>query len=278
MQVTVERAQPEDDLLSTALAYLRFWVALPFAVVASTVAFLSFFAGYLVHASPRWAYRCANSWGRAILWVARCPVEVQFTAPAPEGGFFYFANHQGILDILALFVALERTPFVFAAKRGLFYWPVVGWYLHLANYVEVDRTNRARAAASYARAAKQVQDGTVLAVYPEGTRSVDGSVLPFKKGAFVLALEAQRPIVPIAVEGAQLALRKHTLRLHGHPIRIRVGAPIPTVGLTLADRDALLRTTRLAVLDLHRQLGGVPSPEEPMIAATGKPSGERVTE
>ena len=277
MQVTAEHAQPDDDLLSSALAYARFWVALPFAVVATTVAFLSFFAGYLIHASPRWAYRCANAWGRSILWIARCPVEVEFTAPPPLGGFFYFANHQGILDILALFAVLERTPFVFAAKRGLFYWPAVGWYLRLAKYVEVDRTDRARATASYARAAKQVQDGTVLAVYPEGTRSVDGSVLPFKKGAFVLAIEAQRPIVPIAVEGSQLALRKHTLRLHGHLIRVRVGAPIPTAGLTIADRDALLRRTRVAVLELHRQIGGVPSPEEPMIATAGKPSGDRVT-
>jgi 1-acyl-sn-glycerol-3-phosphate acyltransferase len=275
MDVTVAASHPEDDSLSAGLAYARFCAAMAFAAVATLVAVLAFLLGYVARASPRWAYRCARRWARSILWVARCPVEVELTAPPPEGGFFYFANHQGILDILALFVALERTPFVFAAKRGLFLVPLVGWYLRLARYVEVDRSNRERAKRSYAQAALQVQAGTVLAVYPEGTRSVDGSVLPFKKGAFVLALQAQRPIVPVAVEGAHLALRKHTFRLHGHPIRVRVGAPISTAGLTLEDRDALLRRTRLTVLDLHRQLGGPPSPEEPMIAPPGKPTGER---
>jgi 1-acyl-sn-glycerol-3-phosphate acyltransferase len=275
MDVTVAAPHREDDSLSAGLAYLRFWAAMAFSAVATLVAVFTFLLGYLARASPRWAYRCARCWARSILWVARCPVEVELTAPPPEGGFFYFANHQGILDILALFVALERTPFVFAAKRGLFLVPVMGWYLRLARYVEVDRSNRERAKASYAQAALQVQEGTVLAVYPEGTRSVDGSVLPFKKGAFVLALQAERPIVPVAVQGAHLALRKHTFRLHGHPIRVRVGAPISTARLRLEDRDALLRRTRLCVLDLHRQIGGPPSPEEPMIAPPGKPTGER---
>jgi 1-acyl-sn-glycerol-3-phosphate acyltransferase len=276
MDATVDTpGQREDHATAVALAWARFWLTMAFALVATLLAFSWFMVGFALRAKPRWAYRCGYWWGRGILWAAGCPVSVEFTAPPPEGGFFYYSNHQGILDIFALFAVLDRTPFVFAAKRGLFYVPAIGWYLRLANYVEVDRSNRERAVASYARAARQVQAGTVLTVYPEGTRSVDGSVLPFKKGAFVLAIEAQRPIVPVAVEGAQLALRKHTLRLFGHPIRVRVGAPISTAGLTLDDRDALLRRTRLAVLELHRQIGGPRSPEEPMIAPPGKQSGAR---
>lgn len=276
MDASLATPRNEDDALSIGAAYLRFWIAMAFTALASTLTVLVFFLRrLLLGGGDLWAYDCARTWARLVLWVARCPVEVEIAAPPPAGGFVYCSNHQGILDILALFVALERTPFVFAAKRGLFSVPVVGWYLRLADYIEVDRSDRARAIASYSRAAQQVREGRVLTVYPEGTRSFDGSVLPFKKGAFVLALEAQRPIVPVAVEGAQLALRKHSLRLHGHPIRVRVGAPISTSGLPVTERDALLRRTRLAVLDLHRQIGGPPSAQEPMIAPPGKPGGGR---
>ena len=175
-----------------------------------------------------------------------------------------------VLSCLALFVALSDTPFVFAAKRELFSVPFIGWHLRLAGYVEVDRDNRQRAISAYEKAARAVQQGTVLTVYPEGTRSADGTVLPFKKGAFSLAVHAQRPIVPVAVDGAQHALRKHTLRLHGHPIRVLVGAPIETRGLTDADRDDLLRRTRLAVLELYSRAVGVLSPLEPMAAPPGR--------
>src|SRR5216684_6335 len=97
---------------------------------------------------------------------------------------------------LALFVALKKTPFVFAAKRELFRVPFIGWHLRLAGYVEVDRDNRERAISAFAKAASQIREcGTIVAVYPEGTRSTDGTVLPFKKGPFLLALEAQVPIV-----------------------------------------------------------------------------------
>lgn len=267
-----------ETKVSFVLAYLRFWAALVWTLIMTFLAFSGTLAAYAMPRAQgrRWLMRCQRFWGAGILWATRCPVEVEFLEPPPQGGFLYFSNHQGVLDILALFVALDRTPFVFAAKRELYRWPFIGWHLRLAGFVEVDRVNRERVIASYQKAARQVQDeGIVVTLYPEGTRSVDGSVLPFKKGAFVLALETQAPIVPVAVDGAQFALRKHTLRLHGHPIRVRVGKAIPTRGLGPADRDDLLRRTRLAVLDLHRSLGAIPSPEEPMIAPAGKPSGER---
>lgn len=282
--------EPAESSVEFALGYLRFWGALFWAVLMTITAFSLTLFGYLMPKprARRWFGFCQRFWGVTILWAARCPVEVEFeeeppglagSGPAASGpgtGFLYFSNHQGILDILALFVALHRTPFVFAAKRELYRWPFIGWHLKLAGFIEVDRQNRERAILSYQKAALQVQqEGTVVTLYPEGTRSVDGSVLPFKKGAFVLALATQVPIVPVAVDGAQLALRKHTHRLQGHPIRVRVGRAIPTRGLGPGDRDELLRKTRRAVLELHRKLGAIPSPEEPMIAPPGKPSGER---
>lgn len=266
-----------SEPLEIALAYVRFWVAMAYTVVATVLMFTVALFGMLVpgDAGRRWQFWCARAWAAGILRAARCPVVVTRVSedPAPAGGFLYFSNHHSMLDILALFVALKETPFVFAAKRELFKVPCIGWHLRLAGYVEVDRQNRERAISAYAKAARQVRErGTVVTVYPEGTRSKDGSVHPFKKGAFVLAIESQAPLVPVAVDGAQHALRKHSLRLYGHPIRVVVGKTIETRGLTMENRDDLLRQTRRAILDLHHLAGGGPSPIEPMIAPPGKRS------
>lgn len=267
----------QSEQVEAALAYVRFWVAMAYTVVATVVMFTLTLLGLLVpgEAGRRWQLFCARTWAAGILRAARCPVVVtRLSTPPSQGGFLYFSNHSSMLDILALFVALKDTPFVFAAKKELFRVPFIGWHLRLAGYVEVDRQNRDRAISAYTKAAQQVRErGTIVTVYPEGTRSVDGTILPFKKGPFMLALEAQVPIVPIAVDGAQLALRKHSLRLYGHPIRVVIGAPIEVRGLALEDRDELLRRTRLAILDLHRMAGAGASPMEPMIAPPGKQRG-----
>lgn len=269
------------ERLDALLAYARFWLAMAFTAVWTVVCFTGTLFGLLVpgDAGRRWQLYCARTWAAGILRAARCPVQVtRLSRAVPAGGFLYFSNHASMLDILALFVALEDTPFVFAAKRELFRVPFIGWHLRLAGYVEVDRDNRDRAISSFARAARQIRErGAIVTVYPEGTRSTDGTILPFKKGPFMLALEAQVPIVPVAVDGAQHALRKHTLRLHGHPIRVVVGEPIETRGLTAHDRDALLLRTRLAMLDLHQRAGAAPSRVEPMIAPPGKRAAERAS-
>jgi 1-acyl-sn-glycerol-3-phosphate acyltransferase len=278
MDATLNREHA--DSVDALLAYARFWLAMAFTAVDTVVMFTLTLFGLLIpgEAGRRWQLICARTWAAGILWASRCPVMVtRLSSDVPQGGFLYFSNHASILDILALFVALEETPFVFAAKRELFRVPFIGWHLRLAGYVEVDRDNRERAISAFAGAARQIRErGTIVTVYPEGTRSTDGSVLPFKKGPFMLALEAQVPIVPVAVDGAQHALRKRTLRLYGHPIRVVIGQRIETRGLTLADRDDLLRRTRLAMLELHRQAGGPESRLEPMIAPPGKRAAERV--
>lgn len=271
-------AAASDGALSLLLAWARFWVAMAWTCLASALAATLAALGLLMprDLARRWQSLCAVAWAGSILWLARCPVETTFLpGERPRRAFIYASNHSSILDILALFLALRDTPFVFAAKKELFKIPFIGWHLRIAGFVEVDRQHRDRALQSYAKAASQVRDGTVVTLYPEGTRSVDGTVLPFKKGPFMLAIEAQAPIVPVATDGAQHALRKHTLRLYGHPIRVVVGPQIETRGMTEADRDALLRRVRLAILDQHRLAGAGPSPLEPMIAPAGKQSGER---
>jgi 1-acyl-sn-glycerol-3-phosphate acyltransferase len=266
-----------DGKLSDLLAYARFWFAMICTAISAVVFFTLSLFGFLMPRAlgRRWMLQAPILWSHVVLWAAGCPVDTEFEAELPQGGFLLFANHQSSLDIIALFYAMRQRPLAFAAKRELFSVPVIGWYLRAAGFIEVDRGNRERAIKSYQRAGKQLGEGAVIGIYPEGTRSIDGTILPFKKGPFVLALNTQVPIVPAAVEGAQHAVRKHTAKLYGNTIRIRVGAPIETKGLTLDDRDALLIKTRKAVLALHLRCGAEASAAEPMIAPPGKRSGER---
>ena len=92
--------------------------------------------------------------------------------------------------------------------------------------------------------AASIRAGTSILIFPEGTRSRTDDMLPFKKGGFVMAIKAQAPIVPMAVQGARDAMQKGSLIVRPATLSIRVGEPIETAGLTLNDRDALIATTR----------------------------------
>ncbi len=266
-----------DGVLSDLLAYARFWFAMAVTVVGAILGFCGATLGLFMprKLGRRWMLQFPVIWARMILWAARCPIDAQFEAPLPEGGIFIFANHQSTLDIIALFLLMKDRPISFAVKRELFGVPIMGWYLRMAGFIEVDRNSRERAIKNYAKAGGYLREGATIGIYPEGTRSIDGSVLPFKKGPFVLAIETQMPIVPIAVDGAQRASRKHTKKLYGTTIHVRIGKAIETRGLVAEDRDALLIRTRKEILALHLKAGAAPSPEEPMIAPPGKRTGER---
>jgi 1-acyl-sn-glycerol-3-phosphate acyltransferase len=106
-------------------------------------------------------------------------------------------------------------------------------------------------------------------VYPKSTRTRDGRVLPFKKGPFVMAIQAGVPIVPVAIEGGSRLLPRSSLRVRPGVVRIKLGAPIPTAGLTQADRDALIKRVRDAIIDLNLAIGGRGGDKGETVAAAG---------
>jgi 1-acyl-sn-glycerol-3-phosphate acyltransferase len=163
------------------------------------------------------------------------------------GPFVITPNHQSHLDILALLGFLPgRTRF--AAKRELWRHPIVGGVLDTLDMVPIDRENPEVAIAALARA-----DGAAgsLVVFPEGTRSRDGQLREFKKGAFVLAIRAGLPVVPVVCRGTRrLMPRGSRLTVVPGPVELVVEAPIPTAGLGYDDRDALAARVR-AVIERH---------------------------
>jgi 1-acyl-sn-glycerol-3-phosphate acyltransferase len=216
---------------------------------------------------PMWLAR--RVWGPSCLWLAGCRRLGAPLPPLPTGPLIFACNHESALDIWALVEYLPRSV-RFVAKRELFHVPVFGWYLRLGGHVPVDRGDRARAIASLREAAARVRAGTSLIVFPEGTRSRDGRVQPFKKGPFALALESGVPVVPVAVAGSGAVTPRGVVAVRPGTIRLAAGEPL--LPSAFPDRTALLQATRERIVALHLGLGGAggaPAPATPGRGAGG---------
>ena len=190
---------------------------------------------------------CARPWATLILLTSGVRVRVtgrdrlDTTHPA-----IFISNHQSHYDVLALIRSLPGQ-YRIIAKKELFSIPVFGWALALSGFIKLDRGDRSQARASLDLAAARVRAGRSVVVFPEGTRSPDGKLLPFKKGGFILAIESGAPVIPISISGSRAVLGKETLDIKRGAIDVVFGAPIPTRGLTYDDRNALIARTRAAI-------------------------------
>lgn len=141
------------------------------------------------------------------------------------GPAIFFANHASLLDPPLLVSTLPSRP-VFIAKQELRWVPVLGWAIWLAGFILIDRCHRRRAYASLDDAAERIRAGQSVAIFPEGTRSWDGRVLPFKRGSFSLALAAGVPLVPLAIQGGHGILPPGSWRVRSGPYTLTVGEPL----------------------------------------------------
>lgn len=199
--------------------------------------------------------RAAREWGRKNLRVNRLTVMVSGADRIPHGPCVYVANHVSFVDIWVLLATLPGTV-RFLAKRELLRVPIFGWAMRQAGHIPIDRKNRRAAVDACGEAGSLIRDGTSAIVFGEGTRSRTGLLLPLKKGAFVLAIQAQVPVVPVFLEGTYEVLPKGTLALKRGPIEMRIGEPISSLGLRYADRDALSDRCREALVALRDHVDG----------------------
>ena len=196
------------------------------------------------------------SGGKASEWAARkwsegssrslgIELDVRGLEHVPAGSLVYASNHQSLLDILVLGATLDED-YKWAAKRSLMNIPVLGWHLRLAGHVAVDRQAGRDSALAVSEAfASVLHREQRLLVFPEGTRSADGQLKPFKSGAFHAAVKADRPVVPIAIEGTYSILSRHETDMITNDERrvsIRIAEPLKAdPALSEADRVIDLR-------------------------------------
>ncbi len=158
----------------------------------------------------------------------------------------YAVNHASNVEPPLLFHALhELFPNLrIVYKAELRTLPVLVQAFDLAGFVPLQRGNPEQSLPAIEGAGQALRDGSSFLIFPEGTRSRTGDLLPFKKGGFVMALKGQAPVVPVAITGARSAMRKGSLVINPVQVRVQLGEPVETAGLTLEDRDALASTVR----------------------------------
>jgi len=227
-----------SELLHTVATYAAVGSS---AVVGPVVIALS--PGHPERADP-----VIRGWCNAVLAAAGVREDVQGVENLPAGTCVLVCNHQSNVDAPFVFARLPKH-IRFVAKKELYRIPIFGAAVKAMGNIRVERTGGSDADRDAIRSAvEQVRTRTSILFFAEGTRSTDGKLRPFKKGAAILAIDAQVPIVPVAVAGAHEITPKGGLWVHsGRPLVLRVGKPIPTAGLTRDDRDSLTQQAHDAV-------------------------------
>jgi 1-acyl-sn-glycerol-3-phosphate acyltransferase len=161
----------------------------------------------------------------------------------------YAVNHASNVEPPVLFLTLSplfpRLRILYKAElRKL---PILTRAFDLAGFIPLERGNRDQSIPAIERAAEALREGNSFLIFPEGTRSRTGELLPFKKGGFVMALKAQAPIVPVAIKGARAAMRKGSPWIQPVTIQVSFGEPIASAGMGIDDRDQLVATVRAEV-------------------------------
>jgi 1-acyl-sn-glycerol-3-phosphate acyltransferase len=165
-----------------------------------------------------------------------------------DQSYILVSNHTSILDIPAL-ISAAPFPVRFLAKKSLLWFPIFGWVLYFSGHILIDRQSAQSALRNLKKAPSLLKKGISIIVFPEGTRSPDGEVKEFKRGAFLLARHSKFPVVPISIIGTYEMLPRQGWCFWPGTMHIRMGEPIPTRGLSHQESRDLMRRVRETIIE-----------------------------
>lgn len=221
------------------MSFLRsLFFSTPLIALATIVMWVGSFVA-LIDRSGYSSHQFARLWGKILLAVSFIRVRSQGLENLdPQATYVFVANHASYMDIPALLSQLPQS-FRFFAKKGLYKIPFLGWHLRWAGHLPVDRSNARHSLKSMSEGARVIASKHLsVLLFPEGGRSPHG-LREFKEGAAYIAIKAGVPVVPIAIVGMRELLPMGSIHIRSGRVSVRVGHPIPTAGLKLADRIAL---------------------------------------
>jgi 1-acyl-sn-glycerol-3-phosphate acyltransferase len=220
------------------------WVVFDTLVMGTLVIVLSIFVR-----SGNPLHKIARFWGKSILVGSRIKVSVKGLSNIDLAGpYIYMPNHQSNFDIPVMLGHLP-VQFRWLAKMELFKIPIFGRAMRKAGYISIDRYDRESAFKSLDVAAKKIKSGVSVLIFPEGTRSRDGKIRPFKKGGFVLAIDSGVPIVPVVIKGTFAIMNKSKFRVNPGNVSMIVHKPIDTAAYTRETKEGLMESVRRVMCD-----------------------------
>ena len=220
---------------------IRSCVVWPLIFLATALFGIPAIFAALVPPRGDWFLRFARGWARTLLAIAGVRARVKDDGRLPRNrSFVVVANHESFCDVLVLLAHLPLQV-RFLAKRSVFRVPILGWSIAAAGFIPVEA------------ALKRLEGGRSVVVFPEETRSPTGELLPFKKGAALLALRSGLPILPIGLAGTFRVLPRGTFQITPGPVVLAAGEPIETAGRSPRERAALTEEVRARVLALREE-------------------------
>lgn len=213
--------------------------------IASAVIVLAFFSS-----SARVIDRLIRLWARSLVASAGIDLHIENSeALDPNQRYILVANHYSYYDIPCILAAVPQ-PIRFMAKASLFKIPIFGWSIARAGFIPIDRKNRRTAVKSFDLAVQRIRRGNTIVIFPEEGRTRNREMRPFQRGAFLLAIKSELPMVPMAVDGTYDVFRVGAKRVTPGRVTLKVGTPIVTVGTTLKDKERLASQSRAEIEQL----------------------------
>lgn len=196
-------------------------------------------------------HRIASWWGKSLLWIAGAPMSAEGMEHIRPGvNYVFTANHLSYMDTPAVLAQLQ-AQFRFLAKQELFRWPGIGWHLTRAGHIPVPLDDPRGRLRTLNQAVEMIhKKGISLLIFPEGGRSEDGILQDFKAGAAFFAIKAQVPLVPMALIGTREVLPMHSLIFRPRPVKLVVGTPIETAGMSIKQRGELSDMIRAQISEM----------------------------
>lgn len=212
-------------------------IFVPLFLVLTIITAVTVIIGCLLGGERFFSYYPGMIWSRLTCYLALCPVKVRGRENITPGKSYVFvANHQGAFDIFLIYGFLG-VPIKWVMKAGIGKIPFVGAACRAAGFVFVDGSSAKAAARTVREAERILQSGASIAIFPEGSRTYDGKMIRFKKGAYQMAVDQHLPIIPITINGPFDVLPIGSLNLHRHPLEMVIHEPVSTDGVESTHKD-----------------------------------------